>query len=951
MSDTKGYKKTIHLPRTDFPMKANLPRREPEIAARWEQEDVYAKLVARSSDLPVFAFHDGTPYANGRIHYGHVLNKVLKDIIVKHRSMAGYLCRYIPGWDCHGLPIELAAVKERGGEVGDPLEVRASCRAYAERFIGIQMEAMKRLGTFGAYDAPYKTIHPGYEAAVIRGIAAFARREAIYRGLKPVYWCASCHTALAEAEVEYRNHTSDSIYVRFPVQDAERGRILDACGVEDGGEGLSVLIWTTTPWTLPANLAIALRPDYTYSLLRPDGSDELLLIATDMHEDVCAGAGVAGSLAGRPVKGKLLEGILAHHPFIDRPSPLVLADYVTLEAGTGAVHTAPGHGSEDYGTGVKYGLDIYAPLDDGGHFTDDVEHWAGMSVFDANAPIVEHLHQAGFLLNRPGETLTHSYPHCWRCKQPVIFRATPQWFISMQAGGLRERALEEIDRVRWVPHWGRERIHGMIENRPDWCISRQRIWGVPLPFFYCKQCEEPLVDAGIIESVADLFEREGSDAWWTHEAGELVPEATRCTGCGASTFRKEKDIFDVWFESGMSWYAVCVPEQDQGFEDHDPLKGKVDLYLEGSDQHRGWFHTALLTGVGVRDQAPYETVLTHGFVVDDKGRAFSKSEIEKRRAAGEKVSYVPPEKTIERYGADILRLWVAYEDFRNDIAYSEEILKRLSEAYRKFRNTFRFLLGNLGDFDPERDGVPRGDMLVLDRWAMARLDAYVRRMRQAYDDYRFHRVYHETVDLVTVDLSAFYLDVLKDRLYCEERTGLPRRSAQTVLLRAVRDLSRLLAPVLSFTSEEVWQSIPRAGSDHSSVFFAGLPEVPEPSGDDLALLEEFETLREARSAVTRKIEIERSEGRIGKSLEAAIRITAGPGHAVLSRHAGLLADLFIVSEVDLREGGEGFAVEVGRSDGTRCERCWKYCQDVGTDGDHPTLCARCASVVKQDEAG
>ena len=951
MSDKRDYKKTIHLPRTDFPMKANLPRREPEIASRWDEEDVYSRLVAQSADLPVFAFHDGPPYANGRIHYGHVLNKVLKDVIVKHRSMAGHLCRYIPGWDCHGLPIELAAVKERGGEAGDPLEVRASCRAYAERFIGIQMEAMKRLGTFGTYDAPYMTIHSSYEAAIIRGIASFARREAIYRGLKPVYWCASCHTALAEAEVEYRDHTSDSIYVRFPVLAADRGRLLEACGVEDGGESVHVLIWTTTPWTLPANLAIALHPGYEYSLLRPEGSDELLLIATDMRDDVCAGAGIAGGLAGRPVKGRLLEGLAARHPFVDRPSPFVLADYVTLEAGTGAVHTAPGHGAEDYGTGVKYGLEIYAPLDDGGHFTDDVERWAGMSVFDANAPIVEHLHGTGRLLNRPGETLTHSYPHCWRCKQPVLFRATPQWFISMQAGGLRERALEEIDRVRWVPHWGRERIHGMIENRPDWCISRQRIWGVPLPFFFCTECDEPLVEAAIIEGIADLFEREGSDAWWTHEAADLVPGGTACSACGGTSFRKESDIFDVWFESGVSWYAVCVPERDQGFEEGDPGRGQVDLYLEGSDQHRGWFHTALLTGVGIRDRAPYETVLTHGFVVDEKGRAFSKSEIEKRRAAGEKISYVPPEKMIERYGADILRLWVAYEDFRNDIAYSEEILKRLSDAYRKFRNTFRFLLGNLCDFDPGKDAVPRGEMLVLDRWAMARLDGYVRRMRRAYDEYRFHRVYHETVDLVTVDLSAFYLDVLKDRLYCEARTGRPRRSAQTVLLRAVRDLSRLLAPVLSFTADEVWRSIPRTAGDPSSVFLAGLPVAEDVGGDDAALLADFEVLLGVRSAVTQALEKEREEGRIGKSLEAAIGIEAGPDHAVLARHADLLPDLFIVSEVDLCEGGDGVAVTVRRSDGTRCERCWKRAHDVGSDADHPTLCARCASVVKQDEAG
>lgn len=947
------YKKTIHLPQTGFPMKANLAGREPEIAARWDREDVYQQLVAGCAGRTLFAFHDGPPYANGRIHYGHVLNKVLKDVITKHRSMAGFLCRYIPGWDCHGLPIELAAVKERGGESGDPLEIRADCRAYAERFIGIQMEAMKRLGTFATYAEPYKTLQPSYEAAVIRGIAAFARKGAIYRGLKPVYWCASCHTALAEAEVEYGDHTSDSVYVRFPVPDGgDRRKLLERCSVPDGGEKLSVLIWTTTPWTLPSNLAIALHPDHEYQLFAPTRGSELVLIAGDMEGPVREGAGVDGGLVGRRVKGRDLEGLAPRHPFVDRASPLVLADYVTLETGTGAVHTAPGHGAEDYATGVKYGLEIYAPLDDEGRFTEQVERWAGMNVFDANGPIVDHLVDIGALYNRKGETLTHSYPHCWRCKEPVIFRATPQWFISMDEASIRDRALSEIDEVRWVPPWGRDRIYGMIENRPDWCISRQRIWGVPLPFFYCTGCDEPLVDARIIESIAELFSREGSDSWWRLRASDLLPETTRCEKCGSTSFRKERDIFDVWFESGVSWYAVAVPEPDQGFENGDPLKGKVDLYLEGSDQHRGWFHTALLTGVGIRETAPYRTVLTHGFVVDEKGRAFSKSEIEKRRAAGEKVSYVPPEEMIGRYGADILRLWVAYEDFRSDIAFSEEILKRLSEAYRKFRNTFRFMLGNLSDFDPGADPVERDRMHVLDRWAMARLDNYVRRIRAAYDEYRFHRVYHETVDLVTVDLSALYLDVLKDRLYCESRTGRLRRSAQTVLLRAARDLSRLLAPVLSFTAEEVWQHLPRTDADPHSVFLAGLPDTTPESRQDAELRAEFEVLLRARNAVTQALEVERNASRIGKSLEAAVTISAPEAdHAILGRHGSLLADLFIVSGVALEAGGGEIAVKVGRVDGTRCERCWRYTRDFGADADHPTLCGRCARVVKEDEAG
>ncbi len=959
MDQKKDYKSTIHLPSTGFPMKANLAAKEPEILARWDAQEVYQQLVASRSGCEVFAFHDGPPYANGRIHYGHVLNKVLKDIIVKHRSMSGRLCRYIPGWDCHGLPIELAALRERGAETGDPLEIRASCRAYAERFIAVQMEAMKRLGTFATYDEPYLTFVPDYEAAILRGIGAFARKNAIYRGKKPVYWCASCRTALAEAEVEYRDHVSDSIYVRFGLPAGEgRSRMLALCGVQDEGQDLSVLIWTTTPWTLPANMAIALHPDHDYSLFRPvegQGTAEVLLVATGMESAVREGAGVPGSVVGHPVKGHQLEGIVSRHPFIDRASPLVLADYVTLDAGTGAVHTAPGHGAEDFETGRRYGLSTLAPLDDAGRFTDEVERFAGMSVFEANGPIVEHLHELGRLFNARGQTLSHSYPHCWRCKSPVIFRATPQWFISMQEGSIRERALGAIDHVKWVPHWGRERIHGMIENRPDWCISRQRVWGVPLPFFYCERCDAPLVDADVIDHVASIVQGEGSDAWFRRSAADLVGDGVTCPACGATEFRKEKDIFDVWFESGVSWYAVCVPEPDQGFAGGDPRSGQVDLYLEGSDQHRGWFHTALLTGIGIRDAAPYRAVLTHGFVVDEKGRAFSKSDIEKRRAAGEKVSYVPPEDMMQRYGADILRLWVAYEDFRSDIAFSEEILKRLGEAYRKFRNTFRFLLGNIHDFDPARGAVPRSEMPPLDRWAMARLDRYVHRMREAYDEYRFHRVYHETVDLVTVDLSAVYLDVLKDRLYCESRTGLLRRSAQTVLHRAASDMARLLAPVLSFTADEVWQYIPGATDTCSSVFLAGLPEAPAASDEDAALLRAFDHLLKARSAVNLALESARNAGTIGKSLEAEIVLEAtsgdGGGYEALLEHADLLPDLFIVSSVQLgRSDGDEARVTVSRSRAGRCDRCWKYTTDVGTDAGHPALCTRCASVVREDEA-
>jgi isoleucyl-tRNA synthetase len=931
-------------------MKANLAQREPDMIRRWQEKDIYARLVEARQGSPVFSFHDGPPYANGHIHYGHILNKILKDIIVKYKGLDGYLTRYVPGWDCHGLPIELAVERENGSSA-DPLELREKCKAYAEKFIAIQMDEFVRLGTFATYAAPYRTMNPAYEGVILRALKAFVEAGAVYRSGMPIFWCTECHTALALAEIEYEDHESASIYVHFPVTDAdERSRLCDLCGVRDEGQNLSVMIWTTTPWTLPANLAIALHPAFRYRLMQVearDGRTWQALIAADMESKVQMGARIKGTMVGRSAEGKAFEGLRPRHPFEDRHSPVVLADYVTLDTGTGAVHTAPGHGAEDYVTGLKYNIPAFAPVDETGGFTDEISFWKGMNVFDANPRIVEHLDRTGVLVNPVGDTIVHSYPHCWRCKEPVIFRATDQWFISMDRTGIRPRAVGEIDTVRWIPSWGHDDIKGKVEGRPDWCISRQRVWGVPLPFLYCEECGEPQVRPEIIDKAADIVAEEGSAAWIRRPAADFTPRGHACGKCGGRVMRKEKDIFDVWFESGVSWYAVSVQEQDQGFEDRDPSKGYVDLYLEGKDQHRGWFHTALLTGIGVRGRAPYRQVLTHGFVVDEEGRRYSKSKIEKLKATGgASTRYIPPEDIIGKYGAELLRLWVAYEDFRNDIAFSERILARLTESYRKIRNTFRFLLGNISDFDPARDSVPPDRMEFLDRWALLRLRNYIGRVRHAYDNYEFHRVYHDTAYLMNVDLSAFYLDILKDRLYCEDSGGRLRRSAQTVLFRMARDVSRLLAPVLSFTADEIWEHLPRQPGDPESIFLTLLPregDVPAVA-DEEKVLQDAERLKEVRDDVLKKLEEARAAKLIGQSLEAcAVVRTRGPMLDFLRQHEALLPDFFIVSQVLLEEAGEA-SVEIRKAEGRKCGRCWKY-YSPGAEGARDDICGRCAGVV------
>ena len=788
------YKNTLNLPKTPFPMRANLVKREPEMIEKWDKEDLYATIRESSKGRGRFDLHDGPPYANGNIHMGTAFNKVLKDIIIKSRQMAGFDAPYVPGWDCHGLPIEHKVDSELGSRKAEmsQVEIRRFCREYANRFIDIQRSEFKRLGVLGEWDRPYLTMNYPYEATIVREFGKFAMNGGLIRSKKPIYWCTSCQTALAEAEVEYGPHTSPSIFVKFPcITDlSERYPSLK-------GKAVSFVIWTTTPWTIPANLAIALHPDFDYVAVDV-GGDEVYILAEGLTAVCMDTFGIESYKVIEELRAPELEHVKARHPLFDRESVVVLAPYVTLEAGTGCVHTAPGHGREDYETGLKYGLEIFSPLDDAGCFTEEAGVLLGMNVFDANPEVNRKLQEAGALLKE--EAITHDYPHCWRCKKPVIFRSTEQWFISMARNDLRKKALEEIRKVRWIPSWGEDRIYSMIENRPDWCVSRQRAWGVPLTLFYCDQCGKVVVSEEIIEHVASMVEKSGADVWFAEPAEALLPPGTRCPECGGEGFTKETDILDVWFDSGVSYAAVM--------EARDYLASPADLYLEGSDQHRGWFHSSLLCSVGTRGEAPYRNVLTHGFVVDGTGKAMHKS-------AG---NVIAPDQLIRKHGAEIIRLWVSAEDYRDNIRLSQEILDRLTDAYRRIRNTCRYLLGNLYDFDPARDAVAYEEMEELDRWALHRLQETTRRLLRAYDDYEFHAVYHGLHNFCVLDLSSFYLDILKDRLYVSPPGSRLRRSAQTALCEILETLVRLMAPILSFTADEIWQYMPagkRAPSVHS----------------------------------------------------------------------------------------------------------------------------------------
>jgi isoleucyl-tRNA synthetase len=925
MADKPDVKATLNLPQTAFAMKASLAQKEPETIKMWEASRLYEKILAKraAADSPPFILHDGPPYANGHIHLGTSLNKILKDFIVKSRSMLGYFAPYIPGWDCHGLPIEIHVDRQLGGKKKDmPVgAVRKACREYAEKYIDVQRGEFKRLGVLGAWDTPYLTMHPAYEAKVLEYLGVFFEQGEVYKGKRPVHWCVHDRTALAEAEIEYKDKTSPSIYVRFQVVSD-----LAAKFPALAGRRAYVVIWTTTPWTLPANLAIAFHPDYEYAAAEVNG--DVYILAKRLLPVVAAELGWPPPKVLAAFPGRELEGLKARHPFIDRESLFVLADYVTLEDGTGCVHTAPGHGYDDYLTGQSYGLDIYTPVDDDGRFTPDVPRYAGLQVFEANARITADMKRDGTLLKE--SQITHSYPHCWRCKNPVIFRATEQWFISMDKRGLRKRSREAIARVDWIPEWGRERIDGMVAGRPDWCISRQRSWGVPIPAFKCKACGAPLADAAVCRHVAAIFGREGSDAWFLRDADALVPPGAVCPRCGRSDFEKESNILDVWFESGASQNVI---RREPGHQ------WPADVYIDGHDQHRGWFQSSLLIGVGTLGGSPFRTCITCGFILDEQGRAMSKS----------MGNTIEPGEVIKRSGAEIIRLWVAMLNYKEDARFGPEIEQRLVEAYRKIRNTWRFLLGNVSDFRPARDTVPEPHLLDLDRWILHRFEEVRARVVKSYEAYEFHPIVHDVLDFFTVDLSSFYLDVVKDRVYCSARDARERRSAQTAMFAILRDSLLLMAPILAFTAEEAWVHVPDFDGKDASVHMGEFPRASDwlrSATDGFAA--DMERLLTVREKALKELEKAREAKLIGNSLEARVTLKAPAADAAFlaSRRADLAA-LLIVSRVDVEPGaGAELAIDVARAAGVKCERCWSYATTVGADAACPSFCERCARAVQ-----
>ncbi len=945
------YKDTLNLPGTSFAMKAKLSENEPKMVERWEKDKVYEEILKVHAKDPKFVLHDGPPYANGNIHLGTAMNKIIKDMIVKSKSMAGRLSPYVPGWDCHGLPIEHQVDVELGAKKDevDSAEKRRLCRRYAEKFIDIQRDEFKRMLVLGEWENPYVTMTYRYEANIARELGKFVKAGSVYRADKPVWWCPYHKTALAEAELEYDVHSSPSIYVRFP-WDPDKGgdgKIKDALKkiVREKGK-LYFIIWTTTPWTIPGNMAIALHPDFDYVLAAWKG--EVYVIAEGLANSVFEAAGMEGrEIVGR-FKGSEFEGLVALHPLYGRDSLLVTADYVTLEAGTGCVHTAPGHGRDDYETGVRYNIPIYSPVDEEGKFTDDVEFFAGQFVFDANKNVIAKLDEMDHLMHK--ENYQHEYPNCWRPhkrpdgstgKEPVLSRATPQWFIGMEHDGLRDKALAEIRKCQWDPPWGEERIYGMIENRPDWCISRQRVWGVPIVAFHCEGCGEVLIESEVIFHVADIFEERGADAWYTMGPSELLPAGTRCKKCGGRDFNKDNAILDVWFDSGVSFACVC--------EERDYLGSPCDMYLEGSDQHRGWFHSSLLCAVGTRGHAPYKIVLTHGYTVDAEGKKYSKSS----------GNYIPMDVLIKDFGAEVLRMWVASENFRNDVKVSPEILRGISQTYRKVRNTLRYMLGNLKDFDPASDSIEVSELLPLDRWMLSRVERFKRKALKAYEKWEFHHIYHGLNQLCTVDLSALYFDLVRDRLYCETPDGKPRRSAQTAIYMALDSITRLMAPVLAYTAEEVRDFTPGKDESMKSVHCLNFPEL-----DDSLLDQELEN-KVARALafqeeVNKVVDLAQKSKLVGHPNDARAYISASGQDMEFLRSIenGLgggetLARLFRVSSLALVDDLEGEAVEsaeieglkikLEKAPGEKCPRCWFYSEEVGEGKSE--ICPRCAEVL------
>lgn len=912
----KDWKETLNLPQTSFPMKAQLSSREPEILKKWQEMDIYNQILTARKDAPPYILHDGPPYANGNIHLGHALNKILKDFIIKAKSMEGHYAPYVPGWDCHGLPIEHKVDQKIKNERHNMsiIDVRRLCREYAEEYVAIQRDEFKRLGVFGEWQAPYTTLDTRFESDIIRLFNSFVKNGNVYRKKRPVYWCVSCQTALAEAEVEYHNHTSPSITVRFAL-DNPPPFITQAAS----GKSVDVLIWTTTPWTIPANLAIAVHPEFDYALFDLDGA--LYIAASRLVPLIAESAGKPHRIL-KEFKGEDLKGLKARHPLYDRESLLINTDYVTLDAGTGCVHTAPGHGEDDYRAGLEYGLETYSPVRSNGSFDDSAAPYTGINVFKANPLVVEDLRQKGRLFNH--QQIEHSYPHCWRCKKPVIFRATEQWFIAMDQADLRQKAIDAIGQIGWLPEWGEERITNMIANRPDWCISRQRDWGVPIPVFYCSHCEQPLLDPDAIEGIAELFARKGSDSWYQLDVADFLAAGTRCQNCGKDHFRKGDDILDVWFESGSSWSILK----------HLPgHRYPADMYIEGGDQYRGWFHSSLLVGISASGQSPYRQVITHGWALDEKGRAMSKS-------IG---NVIKPQSIIDQMGAEILRMWIALVNYREDIRLGKEILSRVTETYRKIRNTWRFMLAVLPDYDPLNHPLDISQADEVDRYILARFSETKERILAHYKRFEYHQVAHTMTNFATVDLSAFYLHVKKDQLYCDAVNDPRRRTAQSVVFTLLSESLRLMAPILAFTAEEAWQHLPGFPQKSASIHCELFPKAT-PDFKSLVDADKWQQIMELRDRILKEIETARNAKLLGDSLEAEVNLKlSAPLHDLIQNNLSLLKLILVVSDVNLSLH-DSEEIRIERMSGLKCPRCW-----TRFSSDHPeadeSLCPRCQGVV------
>ena len=928
-----NYNETLNLPKTEFPMRAGLPAREPEFLARWEADNQYQRLMKHNEGKPLFVLHDGPPYANGDIHIGHALNKTLKDFIVRYKNMTGYQSPFVPGWDTHGLPTELAARKKAGitaeSNISD-LELRHICRDTALGYIDVQRESFKRLGVIAEWDKPYITLNKEFEEEQIKVFATMANKGYIYKGLKPVYWCADCNTALAEAEIEYAEDPCHSIYVKFKVTDDLGGK-LEALGADLSKTYF--VIWTTTTWTLPANVAICVGPNYEYSLLKANG--EYYVMATDLAGAAMDDAGITDYETVGIIRGRELEYMKTQHPFIDRTSLVIVGDHVTLESGTGCVHTAPGHGVDDFVVCRKYPeIPMVVPVDAQGRLTEEAGQFAGLKTDDANKPIAEHLDKIGALFAL--KKIKHQYPHCWRCHNPVIFRATSQWFCSVD--DFKEDAVKAAEEVKWFPEWGKDRLQSMVQERADWCISRQRKWGVPIPVVYCQDCGKEIIDNDLMMKVSEIFGKEGSDAWYAHGADYFLPDGFKCPHCGSDKgFDKESDIMDVWFDSGSSHAAVC--------KNRPYLKYPADVYLEGADQYRGWFQSSLLTAVAGGQRAPYEQIITHGWTVDGEGKKMSKS----------LGNGIDPQDIIKKYGADILRLWVASADYHADIRISPEILKQISDNYRKLRNTARYCIGNLYDFNPDKDILDNNDLEELDKYALMKLDEVIKTARKAYEEYDYHTAAYALHNFCVVEMSNFYFDVLKDRLYTSAPDSKSRRAAQTVLYKVLDALTLLLTPILAYTADEIWLAMPHESSKNSeSPLFNEIPEADYIEADE-NFIAKWERIHEVRTDVQKALELARNEKTIGKPLEAQVTLYAeGELYEFLKSVEDALPEIFITSAVKVENGNEGMKgdvdglyVSVSKAEGEKCERCWKFSDTVGSNPEHPTLCAQCAEVMKE----